>query len=386
MKENEFDNYIRELMADAEAPVSPAVWEGISAGLDKAARKRVVPMWLWSAAAASVAAAIAAVFVLRPTPEVAPAVPVALVEGTPGPAEETPAPAADIQENSIPDITTQVRRVSRSQAYVSLQEPVQNVTVQETPVTRPTLTLQAPAPQQVETEVIDPMAFNRLIFAAHKPTARGLTFGAQGSLQGNDRGESRVIDLRRAPALYPMETTIFENPEFSFTPPISVGLQVRYDFSPRWGIGTGINYTFMSRTFVGTYYRFDDLGNELEPITSDIDNQQHWIGVPLNLYFHFVNTGKLNVYAVAGAAMEKMLSNHFLIHDNMADYHYQKSLPHGFQSSATLGAGLEYRITPYLGIYVDPSLRYYFNNRQPRSIRTIQPLRFDLEAGIRFTL
>ena len=44
MKENEFDIYVRDLMAGAEESVSPEVWKGVEAGLDKAARKRVVPV------------------------------------------------------------------------------------------------------------------------------------------------------------------------------------------------------------------------------------------------------------------------------------------------------------------------------------------------------
>ena len=47
---------------------------------------------------------------------------------------------------------------------------------------------------------------------------------------------------------------------------------------------------------------------------------------------------------------------------------------------------MEFRITPSLGIYLDPSVRYFFRTElQPRSLRTIQPLRFDLEAGLRFS-
>ena len=55
--------------------------------------------------------------------------------------------------------------------------------------------------------------------------------------------------------------------------------------------------------------------------------------------------------------------------------------------SAGLGVGVEFKITPWLGLYLDPSFRYYFRpDLQPRSLRTIQPLRFDLEAGLRFSL
>ena len=48
---------------------------------------------------------------------------------------------------------------------------------------------------------------------------------------------------------------------------------------------------------------------------------------------------------------------------------------------------MEFIIARTFGIYVDPSLRYYFPDaRQPRSIRTAQPLMFGLELGVRIHL
>ena len=65
MKENEFDIYVRNLMDGAEESVSPDLWKGVEAGLDRAARKRVVPVWIWrSLAGAGIAAAVAAAVVL----------------------------------------------------------------------------------------------------------------------------------------------------------------------------------------------------------------------------------------------------------------------------------------------------------------------------------
>ena len=41
MNEKEFDIQVRNLLQSAEEPVSPKVWEGVAAGLDK--RRRIVP-------------------------------------------------------------------------------------------------------------------------------------------------------------------------------------------------------------------------------------------------------------------------------------------------------------------------------------------------------
>ena len=58
MKENEFDIYVRNLMAGAEESVSPDLWKGVEARLDhSAAPKRAVPAWLWRSMAGVAAAA-----------------------------------------------------------------------------------------------------------------------------------------------------------------------------------------------------------------------------------------------------------------------------------------------------------------------------------------
>ena len=54
--------------------------------------------------------------------------------------------------------------------------------------------------------------------------------------------------------------------------------------------------------------------------------------------------------------------------------------------SAGIGIGVEFMLGKHTGLYIDPSLRYYFNNSQPKSIRTVQPLMLGFEMGMRFRL
>jgi hypothetical protein len=56
------------------------------------------------------------------------------------------------------------------------------------------------------------------------------------------------------------------------------------------------------------------------------------------------------------------------------------------QLSADLGMGVEFMLGRHLGIYLDPSIRYFFDNNQPKSIRTAQPLMFGFEMGLRAKL
>ena len=68
------------------------------------------------------------------------------------------------------------------------------------------------------------------------------------------------------------------------------------------------------------------------------------------------------------------------------DIHHRESV-RGMQFSANAGLGMEFIIADTFGIYIDPSLRYYFpDSRQPRSIRTDQPLMLGLELGFRIRL
>ena len=58
----------------------------------------------------------------------------------------------------------------------------------------------------------------------------------------------------------------------------------------------------------------------------------------------------------------------------------------GIQLSSNLGLGVEFMLGKHLGLYIDPSLRYYFNCGQPKSIRTAQPLTAGFEMGFRARL
>ena len=397
MKENEFDISIRNLMQDAEETVSPKVWEGISTGLDRAPRKRVVPLWMWRGLAGTAVAAAVAAAVILIHPEAADSNQPIIQPTTALTVAEAPENAPAAEETAVAPIEEQVSRLEGRTAYVPEPLPVVERPEGDPPllqeeivpeeVAAPTVSAE---PQAREMVTGDEEAFNQLAFQERRAIRNGsLSFAINGNLQGNNRPETPTTARRKAPSfLMPAAedgTGIRENPEFSFGLPISVGLGIRYDFTTRWGIGTGLTYTNLSRSFVGTYSEVEKgRRTRFEPNT-DIDNLQHYLGIPLNVYYHFINTGQWDAHVFAGGTFERLIDNHYLIHGADGDIHYHEQVV-GLQTSLGLGIGTEFRLTPYLGIYFDPSLRYYFDTGQPRSIRTIQPLRFDFEIGVRFTL
>lgn len=57
----------------------------------------------------------------------------------------------------------------------------------------------------------------------------------------------------------------------------------------------------------------------------------------------------------------------------------------GSTNANILGLGAQYNVTPYLGIYLEPSIQYFFNNGSSiKTYRTEHPFEFTLPLGVRF--
>ena len=91
----------------------------------------------------------------------------------------------------------------------------------------------------------------------------------------------------------------------------------------------------------------------------------------------------MNFYAYAGGAVDRCISDKYDVLNT--EFTHQNSVK-GVQLSANIGLGVEFMLGRHLGLYLDPSLRYYFDCRQPKSIRTVQPLMLGLEMGLRLRL
>ena len=176
-----------------------------------------------------------------------------------------------------------------------------------------------------------------------------------------------------------IKTGITETGNNSFGLPISLGIGARFDIAPKWSVGVGVNWSMLTRNFDGAFTKVE--GNEtLEYTESSIRNTQHYIGIPVNVYYNIISNKHINFYTYAGGAVEKGLTNKFDILSSKSVY---KEEIQGVQWSANLGLGVEFMFGKHLGLYLDPSVRYYFNCQQPKSIRTAQPFMLGLELGLR---
>ena len=382
MNEKEFDIQVRNLLRDAQEPVSPKVWEGVAAGLDK--RRRAVPVRFWGyAASMAAAAAVALLVLLRPAAPVVPepghsnhSIFMSEVSGETVPQQGLPVP------RTKPLVLAQAPSPVAPEALPEVPAPVTEAT--EAPAARPAPQEKAAPEEKAAPQTNDNALLNQLAFEekAGRKNAGGISVLAYGNVQTSQRSGIHNSFRRFGAPSRDAETGVYnESPEISFALPFSLGVGVQFNLSPHWAVGTGIRYTNLGRTLVGDYK-----GEGFYLPQTDIDNHQHWLGVPVHLYYNFVNTSRWSVHAFAGGAAEWLIDNEFLVHNSPSDIHYHQKGTRP-QWSGALGLGVEFKLTPYLGIYLDPSVRYFFaTEKQPRSLRTVQPLRFDLEAGLRFSL
>jgi hypothetical protein len=165
--------------------------------------------------------------------------------------------------------------------------------------------------------------------------------------------------------------------------PVSFGAGVKIGLSEKWSVGVGANYTMLTRQFYGKYMKVDDRGNIQESTSSDIRNTQHYIGIPVNAYYEIISRDRVNLYAYAGGTVEKCVADQY---DVLSTEIRHKEKVAGMQLSANAGIGVEFMVGQHLGLYVDPSVRYYFDCGQPKNIRTVQPLMLGFEMGFRARL
>lgn len=204
---------------------------------------------------------------------------------------------------------------------------------------------------------------------------------AQGSLGGNDSnityGGNGIS--RMAPGSGSVNAGISESGPSTYGVPFTAGLGVRVGVSDKLSFGTGIDYSLLTRTFNGSYN-----GNSADKYEGAISHSLQYIGIPVNAYYNVLKTRDdlMQVYAWGGAEAEYCLSNRYRLMGLNSTV--IKDAAGGFQFSAALGMGLEFKLADKLGLYLDPSVRYYFHGNQPKSVRTDKPLMFNFNAGLRF--
>lgn len=149
--------------------------------------------------------------------------------------------------------------------------------------------------------------------------------------------------------------------------PVRFGLSVQYQLNNRLALLSGINYTYL-------YSEFSI------PLYQNIHDSQklHYLGIPVGLAWQLWSTNHFRIYLSGGAMVEKCIR---------ADLETGSTGKKPWQWSVNAAAGAEYTFIRQLGVYLEPSLGYYFDDGTSlEHYYKEHPLTPSIEFGLRLHL
>lgn len=428
---------LREKMDTYSVEPSDKVWAGIStkaglAGQGSATGKSAVPMWIWRSAAAAAAVMTGALIFVKvndneadnytayneaEAPEIVNDSPEILPESSAvqtlalseNPIEKTPKFKAGPTEKaehhkaayeSAP-VMARVRQTEETESididknYNSGIDEVSDEGIDKEPVTGIDNSDETMSWEEYLRS--EPQEKRR---ADRRGLSIGLGAAGAGSSSSMDKfepravmgsnpleGEAGTVGWADDRILTSAGTIVFNQPEvndsYTHKMPVKLGLTARYAFTNLLGIESGLTYSLLQ----------SDIQRGSESTTgawSSSDQTLHYLGVPLNLTFNFLNSKYVDVYASAGGMMEFGVKGSIKttdhINNSMTSTHQNAITPKGLLWSVNATAGVQVNVLPSLGIYVEPGMSHHFkNDRQPRSSYTDRPTNFALGFGLRYT-
>lgn len=169
--------------------------------------------------------------------------------------------------------------------------------------------------------------------------------------------------------------------EYKHRLPVRVGLNVAYRLTDRLSVESGVSYTRLS----------SDMKDGTKDNYSSGSQKLDYIGVPLNVKYRAFGYRRLNVYASAGLLTEKCVSgkttHEYVISGEKKKHEAEDVAAKPWQLSVNAALGAQFDVLRNVGVYVEPGVSYYFDDRSPLStIYKEKPLNFNLNLGIRYTI
>ena len=161
--------------------------------------------------------------------------------------------------------------------------------------------------------------------------------------------------------------------------PVTWSLAFKYKLNNRFGIESGLSYSRLASDF--------EMGTD----GSVIREQQsiHYLGIPFKGIYNMYSGRYWNLYGSLGLTTEIPVSS-----TRHSDYYVRglyevsdkNTINAPWQFSTVFGLGLQYHLTPNIGIFVEPSLQYFIpTDNNVETYRTKHPFTISLPLGIRFT-
>ena len=410
MKQEQWTEQLREKLSGYQEAVPDGLWGDIEAALDEAPVKRrpVVAWRRWSAAAAIILLLAGGSLLLwnREEAKMAESAEMADVLQTQTEAvqtktsetAETSEPVAPLLAAATPKV--QKQKTMAEPAVLEQEEPIASIQDEqlssqgqdlaqqnEEPLTQEEATVSAFAVEQKAdkkdvlpqpTELFPSVEMKR---ATRQPLVAALYAGdglgdrndvdrvqmshdmAQKYAMLNGGGASRAAE--------PIWLADYEERE-NHERPFAIGMQLRYPLSERLSLTSGLVYTRLKSEFTKVMK-----GSEVEQ-----EQMLHYVGVPLGVQYNLLQFGHLNIYSSAGGQLDWNVSARMRVKGREADIERDRC-----QWSLSGSIGLSYAITPALGLYVEPGIRYYMDNGSAvRNYFKDKPTNVTLQMGLQLNI
>ena len=172
------------------------------------------------------------------------------------------------------------------------------------------------------------------------------------------------------------------NPErvsYDHDRPIKVGLSVKYNIDNRWSISSGLTYSYLRSSFDYSDGKMSGSGVQ----------KLHYVGLPLAASYNVVSAKRLKVYLTAGGEMQKLVSGKATMDGvNIPEEDKKRDIREGgMQWSLNAAVGAEYNIVDNFGIYVEPGVSHYIDNKSSvENFYKYKPTNFSLNVGLRLSI
>lgn len=138
--------------------------------------------------------------------------------------------------------------------------------------------------------------------------------------------------------------------------------------------------TGLMYTYLSTDFKINGATNNY-----DATLNLHYLGIPANLIVNILDKRQWNIYVSGGGMVEKGLQSVYKQRTiYKSDNNKEKNSVSGLQWSLNGGIGISYNFYKDINLYIEPGVSYYFDCNQPISKRTEDPFNFNLKLGFRY--
>lgn len=370
----DFDLYIKKALLNAEEQPSPRVWQAIESrlgGVSKPQRNKAPLGWVALAAAAALAAVVIipssqnnSSLIQHTTAERLALAPVAL---------QTPSIAPARAIKNLPSVLSVV---SSEQASEPSNLASTNQAAQESEPSRVNVVSIKKAEQKSIGVTEGNGSFEDFVQEASNKRSLRISAYLSSTVGGNETaGRGAAMGAKGNSANY-IENDITENSASNYSIPLSFGAGARFHLSSKLAIGIGVDFSLLSRTFSGSYKPVGAF-----PMVGDIHHDMQYIGIPVSVFYNVFDGKGMRFYLHGLGEAEWCLNNSYTMRASGKTVNEKVS---GTQFSVGAGFGVEFRLSNLVGLYIDPSARYYFDCGHPNNVRSERPLMATFNTGLRF--